>query len=50
MATYDTAMPASMTNHTCGGLRVCIYNSVPACAVDILMDFMISFKKKYAHK
>ena len=37
-------------HHTCGGLRVCIYNSVPACAVDILMDFMISFKKKYADK
>ncbi|WZN64659.1 phosphoserine aminotransferase [Chloropicon roscoffensis] len=37
-------------HHTCGGLRVCIYNSVPACAVDIFFDFMISFKKKYAHK
>mmetsp|Transcript_611 Transcript_611/g.1773 ORF Transcript_611/g.1773 Transcript_611/m.1773 type:complete len:431 (-) Transcript_611:264-1556(-) len=37
-------------HHTCGGLRVCIYNSVPDCAVDIFVEFMEMFRKKYANK
>jgi len=37
-------------HHTVGGLRVCIYNSVPDCAVKILRDFMASFQEKYGNK
>ena len=34
-------------HHTVGGLRVCIYNSVPDCAVEHLLKFMVNFQKKY---
>mmetsp|Transcript_9315 Transcript_9315/g.23109 ORF Transcript_9315/g.23109 Transcript_9315/m.23109 type:complete len:429 (-) Transcript_9315:439-1725(-) len=37
-------------HHTVGGLRVCIYNSVPDCAVECLVEFMEIFRKKYAPK
>lgn len=37
-------------HHTVGGLRVCIYNSVPDSAVEILIRFMTTFQEKYGNK
>jgi len=37
-------------HHSVGGLRVCIYNSVPDCAVEMLCNFMASFRKKYGNE
>ena len=34
-------------HHSVGGLRVCIYNSVPDCAVECLTTFMKNFQEKY---
>ena len=34
-------------HHTCGGLRVCIYNGIPDEGLDQLMFFMVSFQEKY---
>lgn len=35
-------------HHSVGGLRVCLYNSIPDCAVECLLEFMVHFQRKYA--
>mmetsp|Transcript_14862 Transcript_14862/g.37783 ORF Transcript_14862/g.37783 Transcript_14862/m.37783 type:complete len:449 (+) Transcript_14862:451-1797(+) len=37
-------------HHTVGGLRVCIYNSLPDNALDCLLDFMVKFQRKHVNE
>lgn len=34
-------------HHTCGGLRVCLYNGIPDTALDALLYFMDSFQEQF---
>lgn len=37
-------------HHTCGGLRVCIYNGVPDEGLDALIAFMAAFQRQHASR